>query len=116
MPLKVSDGLGAWIKDFKKSDAPQFKDKDKKERRDMAIAAYYDAKESYDPNIHQEGTPAADKYARKITPNQTKESAEYKAGQLAAKQKKSYDSNPHTDSKKRLAWSKGHNSYRANKK
>ena len=30
MPLKVSDGIGAWISDFKKSDAPQFKGKSKK--------------------------------------------------------------------------------------
>jgi len=44
MPLKVSDGIGDWIKDFKKSDAPQFKGKDEKERRDMAIAAYLSAK------------------------------------------------------------------------
>lgn len=42
--LSVSDGMGAWIDDFKKSDAPQFKDKDSKERRDMAIAAYLSAK------------------------------------------------------------------------
>ena len=38
--LKVSDGLGAWITDFKDSDAPQFKDTDEKKRRDMAIAAF----------------------------------------------------------------------------
>ena len=44
MPLKVSDGIGAWIKDFKKSDAPQFKGKNADERRDMAIAAYLSAK------------------------------------------------------------------------
>lgn len=44
MPLKVSDGIGAWIKDFKKSDAPQFKGKNKEERREMAVAAYLDAK------------------------------------------------------------------------
>jgi len=44
MPLKVSDGIGAWIKDFKKSDAPQFKGKSEKERRDQAIAAYLSAK------------------------------------------------------------------------
>ena len=43
--LKVSDGMGAWVKDFQKSDAPQFKGKDDKERRDMAIAAYLSAKE-----------------------------------------------------------------------
>jgi len=44
MPLKVSDGIGAWIKDFQKSDAPQFKGKNKEERRDMAVAAYLTAK------------------------------------------------------------------------
>ena len=42
--LNVSDGMGAWIDDFKKSDAPQFKGKDDKERREMAIAAYLAAK------------------------------------------------------------------------
>ena len=44
MPLKVSDGIGSWIKDFQKSDAPQFKGKSEKERRDQAIAAYLSAK------------------------------------------------------------------------
>lgn len=44
MPLKVKDGIGAWIDDFKKSDAPQFKGKSDKERRDQAIAAYLSAK------------------------------------------------------------------------
>ncbi len=44
MPLKVSDGIGAYIDDFKKSDAPQFKGKSEKERRDMGIAAYLSAK------------------------------------------------------------------------
>ncbi len=36
--------MGAWISDFKKSDAPQFSGKSDKERREMAIAAYLDAK------------------------------------------------------------------------
>jgi len=44
MPLKISDGMGAWIDDFQKSDAPQFKGKNKEERREMAIAAYLSAK------------------------------------------------------------------------
>lgn len=35
-----------WIRDFLKSDAPQFKGKTKKEKIKMAIAAYYDAKRS----------------------------------------------------------------------
>ena len=43
--LSVTDGVGAWIDDFKKSDAPQFKGKSDKERRDMALAAYLSAKE-----------------------------------------------------------------------
>ena len=41
--LKVSDGLGAWIDDFKKSDAPQFKGKSDEEKKNMAIAAFVDA-------------------------------------------------------------------------
>lgn len=40
MPLSKSDTIGTWIKDFKKSDAPQFRGKSSKERRDMAVAAY----------------------------------------------------------------------------
>lgn len=42
--LSVSDGMGAWVDDFQKSDAPQFKGKSDKERREMAIAAYLSAK------------------------------------------------------------------------
>ena len=41
--LKVSDGVGTWIKDFQASDAPQFKGKNKDERKKMAIAAFLDA-------------------------------------------------------------------------
>ena len=44
MPLKVSDGIGSWIKDFKKSDDPRFAGKSPKQRRDQAIAAYLSAK------------------------------------------------------------------------
>ncbi len=40
MPLSKKDGIGAWIKDFQKSDAPQFKGHSKEKRRDQAIAAY----------------------------------------------------------------------------
>ena len=43
--LKPSMGAGAYIKDFRKSDAPQFKGKTEKERDKMAIAAYLDAKD-----------------------------------------------------------------------
>lgn len=43
--LKPSMGAGAYIKDFRKSDAPQFKGKTEKERDKMAVAAYLDAKD-----------------------------------------------------------------------
>ena len=46
MPLDKRATIGTWIKDFKKSDAPQFKGKNEKDRRDMAIAAYLN-KEGY---------------------------------------------------------------------
>jgi len=42
--LDPSMGADAYIKDFMKSDAPQFKGKSKKERQQMALAAYYAAK------------------------------------------------------------------------
>ena len=44
MPLDPKDGIGSYIKDFRKSKAPQFKGKSKKERQQMAVAAYLDAK------------------------------------------------------------------------
>ena len=44
MPLDPKDGISSYIKDFKKSKAPQFKGKSEKKRRQMAIAAYLDAK------------------------------------------------------------------------
>jgi len=44
MPLDPKDGIGSYIKDFKKSKAPQFKGKSDKKKRNMAIAAYLDAK------------------------------------------------------------------------
>ena len=44
MPLDPKDGIGSYIKDFKKSKAPQFKGKSNKKKRNMAIAAYLDAK------------------------------------------------------------------------
>ena len=42
--LKVSDGVSAWIKDFQSSDAPQFAGKSAEKRKEMALAAYLDAK------------------------------------------------------------------------
>ena len=68
MPLK--GGIGNWIKDFKKSDAPQFKGKSDEKKRDMAIAAYLDAKEEYREksgtrNIHEISKGLAGRYIKK---------------------------------------------------
>ena len=46
MPLKKTDDIGDWIKDFYKSDAPQFKNASKEKRRKMAVAAYLSAQEA----------------------------------------------------------------------
>jgi len=46
--LKPSQGAGAYVKDFYKSDAPQFKGKSKEKRREMAVAAYLQDKEELD--------------------------------------------------------------------
>ena len=43
--LKASDGAGAYIDDFRKSDAPQFKGKSDKKIQKMAVAAYLDDKD-----------------------------------------------------------------------
>lgn len=44
MPLNMKkDSMGSVIKDFYKSDAPQFRGKSKKKRRQMAIAAKLEA-------------------------------------------------------------------------
>lgn len=48
MPLSAKDPIAKWIEDFKKSDAPQFKDKSGEDRKAMAIAAYMDAKKGRD--------------------------------------------------------------------
>ena len=62
MPLTAKDSMGTWIDDFKKSDAPQFKGKSEKERRDMAIAARLSAmKESLDEAIDK-NHPIAKEY------------------------------------------------------
>lgn len=44
MPLSVSSGAGAWIKDFVNSDDPRFKGKSKAKRRQQALAAFYSRK------------------------------------------------------------------------
>ena len=43
--------MGDYIKDFQKSDSPQFKGRSKEKRKDMAIAAYLDKNESLLNNV-----------------------------------------------------------------
>ena len=67
--LKVSDGLGAWITDFQKSDAPQFVGKSDEQKKKMAIAAFVDAggklnEETLDENMKRVAKELED-YARK---------------------------------------------------
>ena len=56
--LKPSDDVSTWIEDFYKSDAPQFKGKDKEERREMAVAAWLEARREagydVDPNPNKD--------------------------------------------------------------
>src|SRR6056300_1540861 len=64
MPLNKD--VGNWIKDFMKSNAPQFKGKSKEERKDMALAAY---REKYGSlGEKKEGATAAeeDKFHRDL--------------------------------------------------
>ena len=69
--LKVSDGLGAWIDDFMKSDAPQFKNADDKKRRDMAIAAFTSAGGKLDESVIsiEEGAVALSTVEKEIRSN-----------------------------------------------
>jgi len=50
--------VSKWIEDFYKSDAPQFKGKDKEERREMALAAWLEARREagydVDPNPNKD--------------------------------------------------------------
>jgi hypothetical protein len=48
--LSQDDSVSTWIKDFQKSDAPQFKGKNKEERRKMAIAAFMSSKKKSSVN------------------------------------------------------------------
>jgi hypothetical protein len=59
MPLKPSDDISTWIKDFQKSDDPKFDGKSKEKRREMAIAAHLSAQDE-DNKAYNKGV-AADK-------------------------------------------------------
>jgi len=85
MPVNLKkDDMGDVVKDFYKSDAPQFKGKSKKKRREMAIAAKLSAEESFD--IDKTAHKAAQKKTKmrnlargNENPNE-KKAAENKAG------------------------------------
>ena len=81
--LGKNSTAGDYVKDFKKSDAPQFKGKSKKKRHTMAIAAYLDNK---DEGVNEWGEveEAAEYQGRKVklnkpfyTPDGPKKSAVY---------------------------------------
>ena len=59
--LKASDDMDVWIKDFYKSDAPQFKGKSKAKRRQMAVAAKLDA---MDEGLEEAQKPQLPKWKR----------------------------------------------------
>ena len=65
MPLDKKSTIGTWIKDFKKSDAPQFKGKNEKERRDMAIAAYLNKEEFVYEDLQRDAEVRQKKQDRK---------------------------------------------------
>src|SRR6056300_193358 len=77
MPLNKD--FGNWIKDFMKSNAPQFKGKSKEERKDMALAAY---REKY--GSLEEAIDVADDYTNKLNDPAL---AAFRA-QMAAREKK----------------------------
>lgn len=49
--LNPADGIGKYIKDFSKSDAPQFKGKSSTNRRRMAVAAYLGQKRKQNEKV-----------------------------------------------------------------
>ena len=57
MPLKRTDDISTWIKDFQKSDDPRFDGKSKEKRREMAIAAHLSAQDE-DNKAYNKGVSA----------------------------------------------------------
>ena len=47
--------IGDYVKDFKKSDAPQFKGKSDKKKHKMAVAAYLSRNEEYEDELNEWG-------------------------------------------------------------
>lgn len=79
------DSIGTYVKDFSKSDAPQFKGAGKAKRRQMAVAAYLKSKRrggeremgesiEYDSTmgVMDRGMPAGTEYMKDNTPGESK--------------------------------------------
>ena len=61
------DDIGDYVKDFQKSDAPQFKGKSKEKKHKMAVAAYLDAKDKMDEGKgEKKPEPWAKGYERRV--------------------------------------------------
>ena len=81
----TKNSIGDYVKDFSKSDAPQFKGKSSSKRRQMAIAAYLGSKRrdgerklgeeikyNSDMGAMDWGTPAGTDYMKDVTPGEKK--------------------------------------------
>jgi hypothetical protein len=81
--LARKNSIGDYIKDFKKSDAPQFKGRGESKRKQMAVAAYLKSKRrdgeralgediKYDSNMGAMdwGTPEGTEYMKDVTPGE----------------------------------------------
>lgn len=83
--LKASTDMGTWIKDFEKSDAPQFKGKSKEKRRQMAIAAKYGAEREAGmreetENLDEISKKTLGSYVTKASYDAAKHAARYGSG------------------------------------
>ena len=102
----TKDSIGDYVKDFKKSDAPQFKGKSSTKRRQMAVAAYLGSKRrdgerklgeeiKYDATMGAMdwGTPEGTEYMKDVTPGEEskkkkKVKEETEAGETKAEYRK----------------------------
>ena len=83
--LKASTDMGTWIRDFEKSDAPQFKGKSKEKRRQMAIAAKYGAEREAGmreetENLDEISKKTLGSYVTKASYDAAKHAARYGSG------------------------------------
>ena len=100
----TKNSIGDYVKDFKKSDAPQFKGRSSSKRRQMAIAAYLGSKRrdgerklgesikyNSDMGAMDWGTPEGTEYMKDVTPGEKKKKKvreETEAGETKAEYRK----------------------------